>query len=328
MKQNILVFLVLWALVLAGHAQVSEDAAVSSSSNRDTFEDHPTNFVTSSDGTLIAVHESGPSQSKPIVFVHGWSASSAVWVQQQSSPVLRQYHIVAMDLRGHGYSGKPTDLRAYSDPSLLADDLNAVIQQLHLHQPALVGWSLGAGVIMEYLQKYGQAFISGVDIVDSLACPNAAIAQLASTELKNDPFLPPLASNDASTNFAGLVAYVNLFASGSPTSSGPLTQGQELIFQDIMLTTPVFVRQNYIKGVGAAITTNFGAVLASLTVPVMLQGTHNDPIFPQDLLIPAEAAVIKDPTVKFYQTGGHIPYFLFPEPFNRDLAEWLEKLRF
>jgi AcrR family transcriptional regulator len=57
-------------------------------------------------------------------------------------------------------------------------------------------------------------------------------------------------------------------------------------------------------------------------------GTHNDPIFPQDLLIPAEAAVTKDPTVKFYQTGGHIPFFLFPEPFNRDLANWLEKLRF
>jgi hypothetical protein len=60
----------------------------------------------------------------------------------------------------------------------------------------------------------------------------------------------------------------------------------------------------------------------------MLEGTHNDSIFPQDLLIPTEAAVVKDPTVKFYQTGGHIPYFLFPEPLNRDLAEWLEKLRF
>ena len=78
------------------------------------------------------------------------------------------------------------------------------------------------------------------------------------------------------THFAGVVAYVNLLASGSPISSGPLTQGEELIFQNIMLTTPVFARQNYIKEVGAAITANFGALLASLTVPVMLRGIHND----------------------------------------------------
>jgi non-heme chloroperoxidase len=328
MKRKILSFLALSLPVLAGHAQVPEDAAVSSRSNRESFEEHPTNFVTSSDGTLIAVHESGPLQGKPLVFVHGWSASSAVWVQQQLSPLLRQYHIVAMDLRGHGYSGKPIDPRAYAVRTLFADDVNAVIQQLHLHRPALIGWSLGGGVIMDYLQKYGESFISGVDLADSLASPNATIAGLAAMLLAADPFIPPLVSNDAPTNFAGIVAYVNLFASGSPTSSGPLTPGEESTFQDILLTTPVFVRRNYVNGVGAAITTDFGALLASLTVPVLLQGARNDAIFPQVKVITAEAAVIKNHTVKFYEIGGHIPFFLFPEPFNRDLAEWLETLRF
>jgi len=328
MKHNILFFLILSASVLAGHAQVSEDASASSSANEDPLEQVPTHFVTSSDGTLIAVEESGPSHGKPLVFIHGWSADSRVWFKQRLSTALRNYHIVTMDLRGHGYSGKPTDPRSYSDPNLLADDVNAVIQELHLHRPAVIGWSLGAGVIMEYLQKFGQSFISGVDIVDSLACPNATIAQQATMLLAADPFLPPLASNDAPTNFAGMVAYSNLFASGSPTSRGPLTPEQQLILQDSMFGTPVFVRQNYIKGVGSAITANFGTLLASLTVPVLLQGTHNDPIFPQDLLIPLEAAIIRHPTVKFLESGGHIPMILFPEQFNRDLAEWLEELRF
>lgn len=323
-----LFFITLSAPALAGEVQVPEPEAVSSASNQESFVEHPTNFVTSSDGTLIAVSESGPLQGKPLVFVHGWSASSAVWVQQQLSPVLRRYHIVAMDLRGHGYSGKPTDPSAYSNPNLFADDVNAVIQQLHLHRPALIGWSLGGGVIMDYLQKYGESFISGVDLTDSLAAPNATIAQEAAHLLSTDPFIPPLVSNDAPTNFAGIVAYVKLFASGSPTSSGPLTPGEESTFQDILLTTPVFVRQNYVNGVGAAITTDFGALLASLTVPVLLQGALNDAIFPQDQVIPAEAAVIKNHTVKFYELGGHITFFLFPEPFNSDLAAWLETLRF
>ena len=116
-----------------------------------------------------------------------------------------------MDLRGHGYSGKPTDPSAYADPNFFADDVNAVIQQLHLHRPALIGWSVGGGVIMDYLQKYGESFISGVDLAGSLACPNAAIAQEATHLRSIDPFIPPLVSNDAPTNFAGIVAYVNLF---------------------------------------------------------------------------------------------------------------------
>jgi len=78
------------------------------------------------------------------------------------------------------------------------------------------------------------------------------------------------------THFSGVEACVNLLAGGSPISSGSLTQGEVLIFQNIMLTTPVFARQNYIKEVGAAITANFGALLASFTVPVVLRGTHND----------------------------------------------------
>jgi len=50
-------------------------------------------------------------------------------------------------------------------------------------------------------------------------------------------------SNDAPTNFAGVVADANLIASGSATSSGPLTLEQQLILEDILYSAPLFVRQ-------------------------------------------------------------------------------------
>jgi pimeloyl-ACP methyl ester carboxylesterase len=233
-----------------------------------------------------------------------------------------------MDLRGHGFSGKPSDPKAYADPNLFADDINAVIEQLHLERPALIGWSVGGGVVMEYLQKFGDSMISGVDLVDTLAAPNAMIAQQAVVQIAKDPFIPLLISTDASTNFTGVVGYVNLFASASPTSSGPLTPGEDSMLEEIMTSTPVFVRKNYVNGVGAAIPTDFASVLSALTVPVLLQGAHNDPLFPQDVLIPAEAAIIKNPTERFYEIGGHIPFLLFPDQFNRDLAAWLATLKF
>lgn len=51
MKRNALFLLALSLPVLAGNAQVPEDAAVGLASNRESFDEHPTNFVTSSDGT-------------------------------------------------------------------------------------------------------------------------------------------------------------------------------------------------------------------------------------------------------------------------------------
>lgn len=56
----------------------------------------------------------------------------------------------------------------------------------------------------------------------------------------------------------------------------------------------MFVRRNYVNEVGAAITTDFGALLASVTVPVLLEGARNDVIFPRVEVITAEAAVIKN----------------------------------
>lgn len=286
-----------------------------------------TGFVTSSDGTLIAVHESGPRDGKPIIFLHGWSSNSEVWFEQRSSPALSRYRIIGMDLRGHGDSGKPADPNAYAQPGLMADDVNAVIQQLHLERPVLAGWSVGGGVAMEYLQKYGQSAISGLDLIGSVACPNTACEQQVTLLTQQNPFLQPLSSNDAPTIFAGATAYENLWASGFSTSSGPLTQEQQLIVQEAVWATPAFVRQNWINGVGAAIATNFGDVLAHLTVPVLLQSATNDMVYPPQLTIPIEEPFIKNHTVKLYPIGGHLAFIIDAEPFNNDLAEWLETLQ-
>ena len=278
-------------------------------------------FVTSSDGTLIAVQESGPREGRPIVFVHGFSHSSAVWSQQVSSPELGRYHILTMDLRGHGFSGKPIAPSAYSDAGLAADDVNAVIQQLRLDRPVLVGWSLGGIVVPEYLQKYGDSAISGIDLVDSIACPTNACQQTVLSGVPISAF-EELASNDEPTELSGIAGFVNLEASASQSSSGRLTPEQLLVLDDIMLTTPAFVRANYLEGIGAVIPV-IPDVLKSLTVPVLIQHGRNDPIFPA-ALISDEVKLIKDPTVKLYADTAHIVFFLEPRQFNHDLAQWLE----
>ena len=81
---------------------------------------------------------------EPIFLMHGTTFCAAVW-----TPVARllaeRHRLVAMDLRGHGSSGKPAN--AYDTPDFIAD-LTNVLRELHLEGCSVLGHSLGANVAM------------------------------------------------------------------------------------------------------------------------------------------------------------------------------------
>ena len=54
-------------------------------------------------------------------------------------------------------SEAPLEAEHYTDAALWADDVAAIIDQLGLERPVLVGWSYGAFVICDYIRAYGQA---------------------------------------------------------------------------------------------------------------------------------------------------------------------------
>jgi pimeloyl-ACP methyl ester carboxylesterase len=98
--------------------------------------------------THILTH--GPTQGEPIFLLHGNVSSSHFFVDTLVGLPAR-YFGIAPDLRGYGDSEtKPLDAtRGVRD---FADDLHSLIQALDLAQrPAhLVGWSLAAGILMQY----------------------------------------------------------------------------------------------------------------------------------------------------------------------------------
>jgi len=81
---------------------------------------------------------------RPVVLVHGWTMSHAVWdtLVQDLAP---RYRVILPDLRGHGDSDKP-----YGDygPERHAADLAALMEHLELREVTLVGWSFGGMVAM------------------------------------------------------------------------------------------------------------------------------------------------------------------------------------
>ena len=76
-----------------------------------------------------------------------------------------EFRLVAFDLRGHGMSEAPPQSQHYTHAGLWADDLAAIIDELELERPVLVGWSYGAFVICDYIRAYGQDRIGAIDFV-------------------------------------------------------------------------------------------------------------------------------------------------------------------
>lgn len=76
----------------------------------------------------------------PLLLVHGLGSSTRDWEKQ--IPVLSaHYHLIVVDVRGHGRSDKPPE--RYSIEGFSAD-LIALIEHLGLGPVHLVGWSMGA----------------------------------------------------------------------------------------------------------------------------------------------------------------------------------------
>ena len=67
--------------------------------------------VTGHNGVRMSVRTAGDPANPGIVLIHGWSQSSLSWTKQLNSALADDYFLIAPDLRGHGASDKPADMR-------------------------------------------------------------------------------------------------------------------------------------------------------------------------------------------------------------------------
>jgi pimeloyl-[acyl-carrier protein] methyl ester esterase len=81
----------------------------------------------------------------PIVFIHGWCMSSAVWRLQRDG-LSDSFRVIAIDLPGHGIS--PPHAGGFHIKEC-AGDIAGLFESLDLHNALLVGWSLGSLIALE-----------------------------------------------------------------------------------------------------------------------------------------------------------------------------------
>ncbi len=118
--------------------------------------------VRSADGTEIVYSERG-SGPTALVFIHGGLADRAFW-DPQLSGLSDEFRVVAIDLGGHGASGRS---RAGWTISAFAEDVRAVVEALGLKRVVLIGNSMGGPVALEAARLLSGRVI-GVVGVDTL----------------------------------------------------------------------------------------------------------------------------------------------------------------
>ena len=95
----------------------------------------------------------------PVILIHGNSFDHTVWKKQFESDQLKNYRLIAYDLRGHGKSihfNEPLNYKNQYSLKLHAEDLSAVLKYYGLKEAILVGWSLGGNITLHYLSNHFQ----------------------------------------------------------------------------------------------------------------------------------------------------------------------------
>lgn len=99
-------------------------------------------------GIKIYYEEYGKGQ--PLLLLHGNSESINSF-RLQIPELSKYFHVYAVDTRGHGKSGDDGKKYTYD---LFADDMNALLDQLHLDSLNVLGWSDGGNTGLIMAMKY------------------------------------------------------------------------------------------------------------------------------------------------------------------------------
>ena len=102
------------------------------------------------DGIEIAYRTVGDDHAPAVVLLHGWASSRRMWDAAQRH-LGGAYRCLALDLPGHGASGKPP-WTWYSIPRF-ADVVAGFLQRLALDRPSLIGHSMGGTIALELASR-------------------------------------------------------------------------------------------------------------------------------------------------------------------------------
>ncbi len=267
-------------------------------------------LIRSADGVPICIYETGNPAGPPLLFVHGFSQSYAVFKLQFESDLARDYRLLAYDLRGHGCSGKPWDAAQYTSKRI-AGDMAAVLKEFRPQRPLLIGWSYGGYVIMDYIRHYGDGQLAGAMLVGSNAglppAPTDAAA-LERTRVMRDN------NRNASPDIAAAIKGGHNFVRLMTAKPAPTEMAEIMFATNQML--PAYARRAMVER-----NLQNDDVIPKVHVPILLLAGTQDATQPSAVL-QAIADKLRNGKVVLIQAAGHATFIDAPAEFASELRRF------
>jgi non-heme chloroperoxidase len=256
--------------------------------------------ITLSNGTQLNYAERGNAQSRPVIFIHGYTDSWRSF--EKVLPLLPQeVHAIAITLRGHGNSSKPAE--GY-DCKTFAADIAAFINAKKLGPCILAGHSMGGLIVQQFAIDYPQLTRS-ITIISSDAsfADNPGVPEFMNEVMKlKDP-----------------VDYS--FAEGFQKST--VAQPVDSVFINQCIAESMKLPARVWHGCASSIMkTDFTKALQRIAVPVQILWGGKDGFCSrtdqQNL-----AKRIKNARLVIYEEAGHALHWEEPARFVKDVVEFI-----
>lgn len=112
----------------------------------------------------IKLHSTEVGEGFPLILLHGNSESGKVF-EHQMEYFAKQYHVIALDTRGHGQS--PRGTQAFTIRQF-ADDLNDFMIEQKIDKAHILGFSDGGNIAlifaMKYPEKLSKLIVTGANL--------------------------------------------------------------------------------------------------------------------------------------------------------------------
>lgn len=246
-------------------------------------------------------------QGQPILFVHGFPLSRAIW-QPQIDELSKNFRVIAPDLRGHGESEAPAGV--YSMKTF-ADDLNALLEERQCDPVVLAGHSMGGYLSFAFLRHFPEK-VRGLVLFCTRAGADSEEGKVGRESL----------AQRAEREGAAAVAEQMLpkMLAAATTSSRPDLVAQ---VRQMMLATSINGLAGSLRGMAARLS-SFD-LLPKITAPVLVIAGEGDLIVPTH---EAEAMARAIPRAQLHVIphAGHLASLENPSEVNAALRRFLAQL--
>ena len=262
----------------------------------------------------VKIYYEDLGKGKPVVFIHGWPLSGAMWEYQVTQLPQQGLRCIVYDRRGFGKSDRP--FTGY-DYDTLADDLKSLLDELDLNDVTLVGFSMGGGEIAKYFWLYGGARVSKVVLISAvvpymLQTVNNAEGvpqEIFDTMLKGMMDDRPCFLESFNKDFYGQSLLSH------PVSEAYLNSS----LNKAMDASPIAT----IECAKSFSSTDFRQDVLKINVPTLIIHGDEDKTVPIKATGEASAKLISGAVFKVYEGAAHGLWFTEKEKLNQDLIDFI-----